>query len=241
MSKKNIINIFFLVISFIIYFFLVIYNNNQYIYNINYFKCVIYSLLVCLVIYLNGIIINKDKIYKINILLYIIWFFIILFSFTFIIGRPGFRINYLRTHNWYYEGQYKLFYTITNQLKKAGNLSILKNILGNILALIPFSFLLMLKDKKYINVIKQTFIIIPTILFIEIFQVYTNTGVFDVDDILLNYLGVLIFVFLITKMNLIDKIRNLFYTDYRLNLKTKNILYYISIITFFIYLMYLIL
>ena len=240
MNKKNIINILFLIISFIIYFFLVIYNYNQYIYNMNYFKCIIYSLLVCLIIFLNGIIINKDKIYKINIILYIIWFLIILFSFTFIIGRSSFRIYNLRYHNLYYDIQYKLFYTITNQLKRASNLSILKNIFGNIFALIPLSFLLMIKNKKYKNVIKQTFIIIPTILFIEILQVFTNTGVFDVDDIFLNYLGVLIFIFLITRRNIIDKIINLFYTDYKLNIKTKNMLYYISIIIFIIYTIFLV-
>ena len=240
MNKKNIINILFLIISFIVYFFLVIYNYNQYIYNMNYFKCIIYSLLVCLIIFLNGIIINKDKIYKINIILYIIWFLIILFSFTFIIGRSNFRIYNLIYHNLYYDIQYKLFYTITNQLKRASNFSILKNIFGNIFALIPLSFLLMIKNKKYKNVIKQTFIIIPTILFIEILQVFTNTGVFDVDDIFLNYLGVLIFIFLITRRNIIDKIRNLFYTDYKLNIKTKNMLYYISIIIFIIYTIFLV-
>ena len=240
MNKKNIINILFLIISFIIYFFLVIYNYNQYIYNMNYFKCIIYSLLVCLIIYLNGIIINKNKIYKINIILYIIWFLIILFSFTFIIGRSSFRIYNLRYHNLYYDIQYKLFYTITNQLKRASNLSIIKNIFGNIFALIPLSFLLMIKDKKYINIFKQTIIILPTIIFIESFQMITHTGTFDVDDIFLNYLGVLIFTFLITRMNIIDTFRKIFYTDYRLNIKIKNILYCISLIIFIIYTIFLV-
>ena len=228
--KLRIINIIFLITSFIIYFFLVIYKNNQYIYNMTYFKCILYSLMVCLNIYLYGIIINNKKTYNLNILLYILWFFIVLFSFTFIIGRPKLKI-----YKWFYSGQYRLFYTIMNQLKKGSTLSILKNILGNILAIVPLSFLLMIKNKKYNNIIKQSLIILPTILFIELFQMITHTGSFDIDDIFLNYIGVLIFTFLITRINIIDKIRKIFYTDYGLKIKTKKILVYINTIIYIIY------
>ena len=47
----------------------------------------------------------------------------------------------------------------------------------------------MIKDKKYNNVLKQSIIILPVILIIEVLQASTHTGAFDVDDIILNCLG----------------------------------------------------
>ena len=51
----------------------------------------------------------------------------------------------------------------------------------------------------------------------------TNVGVFDIDDIILNYLGVLLFVIIMNIVN-IDKIRKLFNTDFHLKSKTKKVL-----------------
>ena len=106
--------------------------------------------------------------------------------------------------------------------------------------LIPLSLLLMIKNKKYNNILKQTTITLPIIIFIEILQAFTHTGVFDIDDIILNYLGTVIFTFIITRFNIIDKIKELFYTDYKLNDRVKNIVFYIStalLIIFDIYLL----
>ena len=88
----------------------------------------------------------------------------------------------------------------------------------------------MIKDKKYNNVLKQSLIILPTILTIEVLQASTHTGSFDVDDIILNYGGTLIFTLLITRFHIIDNIRKLFNTDFKLKNKTKNILFYTSLI-----------
>ena len=98
----------------------------------------------------------------------------------------------------------------------------------------------MIKNKKYNNILKQTTITLPIIIFIEILQAFTHTGVFDIDDIILNYLGTVIFTFIITRFNIIDKIKELFYTDYKLNDRVKNIVFYIStalLIIFDIYLL----
>ena len=126
--------------------------------------------------------------------------------------------------------QLKPFYTITNEIKWGSTLSVMKNITGNLLALIPLSFLLMIRSKKYNNILRQTIIIIPLILFIELYQGYSNTGAFDIDDIILNYAGVVLFTFLITRFGLINKIRKLFFTDFNIKDKTKNILFYTSTI-----------
>ena len=55
-------------------------------------------------------------------------------------------------------------------------------------------------------------------------------GRFDVDDIILNVDGGIVFVFLLNKLKLSDRMRNLFYTDFNLNYKVKKTLYLVSCI-----------
>ena len=231
MKKEKIIKNIVLITSILIYCFLI---NNQYYYHFNFLKCIIYSLIVSLFIYTYGILINDKKEYILNVKTYIILYLLILFSLTFIIGRPN-----LRFYNFRFYGEYKLFYTISSQLKHGSNYSIFKNIFGNLIMFIPFSFLLMIKNKKYNNVLKQSIIILPIIISIELLQGFTHIGSFDIDDIFLNYIGILIFTFLITRYNFIDKIRYLFYNDYKLKDKTKNIIFYISLFILITYQIYL--
>ncbi len=213
---------------FILYYLLIA--NNWLVYNMTYTKTLLFVFSICIFIYINGIVVNDGREYKRNILCYILFFYILLFAFTFIIGRPMFYFS----KKYHLFMQLKPFYTITEQLKYGSTISILKNIIGNIIALIPSSFLLMLYNKKNENIFRQSLIIIPTILFIELFQDYSHTGAFDIDDIILNYFGVLIFTFLITRFHIIDKIRHLFNTDYNIKTKIKNILFYISLVVLII-------
>lgn len=187
-------------------------------------------LLLSLFIYVCGISEDRDKSFKTNINIYLILFFILLFSVTFIIGRDRFHL-----YSWSYGGQMIPFRTIKSQIKYGSSLSILKNLIGNCIMLIPLSFLLMIKNKKYNNILRQTPITLTLIIFIEILQTYTHTGTFDIDDIILNYLGTIIFTFIITRFNLIEKIKELFYTDYKFNEKLKNYLLYFSLILIIIF------
>ena len=68
---------------------------------------------------------------------------------------------------------------------------VLMNTLGNII-FIPFGFLLPLLFKQINNVKIASKIFIKFILLIESLQLLTFTGVFDIDDIILNMLGALI-------------------------------------------------
>ena len=179
-------------------------------------------LLVCLLLYVYGIVINKHRVYKRNINIYIALFFLILISVTFYIGRT--EINF---YSWWYTGQYEPFQTIISQFKYGSKISIIKNVIGNAIMLTPLSFLLMLKDKKYNKIFKQLVIILPVTISIEVLQAFTHTGSFDIDDIILNYFGTIIFTFIITRFNIIDKIRSLFNTDYKLEGKIKYILFYL--------------
>lgn len=225
MKNKIILKNIIVILNITIYFYLVFWKRNQYVYNMTYFKCILFMIINSVFIYASGVLINKEKEYKSNNTLYIVLFGILLFSFTFIIARPK-----LQFYTWTYGGQYKLFDTIVSQLEHGSVSSIMKNILGNCMMLIPLSFLLMIRTKKFDNVFIQSVINLPIIIFIEILQAFTHTGTFDVDDIFLNYIGTIIFTFLITRFDIIGKIRNLFYTDFKLNNTMKLTIFYITLV-----------
>ena len=66
----------------------------------------------------------------------------------------------------------------------------LKNLLGNIIPFIPFGFLLPTAYKKFSSTINVFSAGLASVLFIEIFQFFTKLGSFDVDDIILNMIGI---------------------------------------------------
>ncbi|MCD8125552.1 MAG: VanZ family protein [Lachnospiraceae bacterium] len=66
------------------------------------------------------------------------------------------------------------------------------NLLGNVLAFLPFGFLLPLAYGKRMNSLQRVFFVgLISVAVIELFQLITKLGSFDVDDILLNMLGIL--------------------------------------------------
>ena len=227
---KNIV----LLLSTFLYIFLTMFSRNQYIYDMSYIKCIIFMVLLSIMIYTYGIFKNDDKAYKNNILTYIGVFILLLFSITFILKRPQFRI-----YNWMLIGQHIPFKTIIGHFKNASLNTFLKNILGNLVMLVPLSFLLMLKSKRFDNIIRQTPYLLLISLLIEILQAFSHVGVFDVDDIFLNYLGCLIFFFIITAFKLKGRMRNLFYTDFNLNHKYKLSLFLGSIVALAGYIIFL--
>ena len=83
------------------------------------------------------------------------------------------------------------FRNISTQIKYITQWWALKNLLGNIIPFIPFGFLLPIAYKKFSS----------SILLIELFQFFTKLGSFDVDDIILNMVGIVCgyFMFLLAK------------------------------------------
>lgn len=65
-----------------------------------------------------------------------------------------------------------------------------KNILANILVFIPLGFFVSNKNSK--NVFKALIICLGVILSIELIQLFFKIGFFDVDDIILNFIGSLL-------------------------------------------------
>lgn len=66
------------------------------------------------------------------------------------------------------------------------------NLIGNVLAFIPLGYMLPRLSRRFENLFFCLGMGLIIVLAIELFQLYTNFGCFDVDDILLNGLGILI-------------------------------------------------
>ena len=82
------------------------------------------------------------------------------------------------------------FRSMSTQIERITQWWALKNLLGNIIPFIPFGFLLPITYKKFSSAISIFVIGLASILLIEIFQFFTKLGNFDVDDIILNMIGI---------------------------------------------------
>lgn len=80
----------------------------------------------------------------------------------------------------------------------------LKNILGNIILFIPLGFILVLKFKKINDLLTVILVGLLSSTTIEIIQLLLPNRAFDVDDIILNVLGIIV-GFLIFKSTSIEK------------------------------------
>lgn len=226
MKKINISHYIILLLSMILFIVSVFLNP----YSFSYLAVLVLILLLALLVFSTGIIINKQEFYQKNITKYIILYFVLLLSLTMFINRPGvsffnkeFLEDYTRTIN------IIPFKTIISYLTGIANIGIkITNILGNLIAFVPLSFLLMLKDKKYCKLKKQFVVLAVTVFVIEILQLVTSTGRFDIDDFILNIGGGLLFVILLNKVKLIDKLKRLFYQDFHIPKIGKIILWSIT-------------
>ena len=82
------------------------------------------------------------------------------------------------------------FRSISTQIERITQWWALKNLLGNIIPFVPFGFLLPIAYKKFSSAIRFFSTGLVSILLIEIFQFFTKLGSFDVDDIILNMIGI---------------------------------------------------
>ena len=91
------------------------------------------------------------------------------------------------------------FKTIKMYIKYADKLNSFENLAGNILAFVPFGFLLPLvrkNESKLADVFANALILV---IGIEVFQLFSAFGAFDVDDIILNCLGAVLGYFVYNK------------------------------------------
>ena len=220
-NKLKILNYFILLISIII-FTIVNFNSS---FRMTYFFGLIYFISLAVLIYLSGMIVNKEENYKNNMNIYLILYFVLLINLTLFMNRPNMRLIDLDNFT-NYKVNFIPFKTIFKYVLGDYNLYIrVYNLIGNIAALIPLSFLLILKDKKYIKFSIQFIYIFITVLVIEIIQFITMSGTFDIDDFILNISGPLILLFITNKFKIRNYLKYFFYNDFKTNNKIKIILY----------------
>lgn len=81
------------------------------------------------------------------------------------------------------------FKTIRMYIKYADRLNSFENLAGNILAFVPFGILQPMLRKKKSGFFDMFASALMLVLGIEIFQLFSAFGAFDVDDIILNCFG----------------------------------------------------
>ena len=116
-----------------------------------------------------------------------ILYLIILFYFLFFCdryGRTEFRDNY--HYNLVPFQEIKRFIKYREIL---GIESFLVNIVGNVLAFSPFGFLLPILTSKKRGIFYVTLVSFEFSLFIELMQLITKVGSYDVDDLIMNTIG----------------------------------------------------
>lgn len=150
--------------------------------------------------------------YKEKILKIIWWLYIaILFIFVVVKFKGSFTELSDRIHSYSAQGSinYNLipFKSIKGQIEHIPQWWALKNLLGNTLPFIPFGFLLPIAYRKFNSLIRILAIGISALLLIEFFQLFTMIGSFDIDDIILNLLGIIggYFMFLLINPIFIGK------------------------------------
>lgn len=102
------------------------------------------------------------------------------------------------------------FKTIIMYIRYYETMNSFENLFGNILVFVPLGLILPKAFKKFNHPFWLIFFSFVFIMDIELFQLVTRFGAFDVDDIILNLLGVLI-GFVVTKVT--EKFR--MQTEYR--------------------------
>ena len=106
------------------------------------------------------------------------------------------------------------FKTIIEYIKAFDSLldtrAVMTNLLGNIIACMPFAFFLPLLFKKQNNIKRFTITMIVIVLLIELLQFVTLSGSCDIDDIILNVSGALIMYAVLKIKSVNNLIKNIF-------------------------------
>ena len=195
-------------------------------YSSSYILFLLFFILLALHVFVTGILVNKEKVYKQNVKLYLILYIVLLISLTVFINRPDFALfdaNFLKMY--VQEINYIPFKTIIHFLVDNVNLNIkLYNIVGNLVVLMPLSFLLIILNKKYSSYKEQLKISFIIVLGIEFCQFILSAGRLDIDDFILNIGGAMIFFTIIKKAKLIEPLRNFFHGDLNIPKMTKYII-----------------
>ena len=130
---------------------------------------------------------NKRKIQIISWVFFIIYLLMMVYFLFFSeqMGRvPGNRYRY----NLVPFAEIKRYLSYRN---KIGSFHVMVNLLGNVVCFIPFGFVIPILTQKQ-TALRMFLLGMSASVLVELLQLVSMLGTFDVDDIILNTLGVLI-------------------------------------------------
>lgn len=196
-------------------------------YSVSIVFTLLYYLLLFLLIFSFGCLKNDKIIYKKNVILYFVSYVLFLIAFTMLLGRTGIGLIDREYFNYYIKKINLIpFKTIIGYVLSISNFKLfLYNIVGNLVALIPLSIIILLKDEKNKSIKKQFLFLSISSFMIEFFQLLYSAGSFDIDDYILNVLGPILFILLINKLNVTQKNINVFNSDFNIRHNMKLCIY----------------
>lgn len=190
--------------------------------------------LPCFLLFSYSFGIQNKKLRRWILFLYLITYAIAVLSFVFSSRTSIVTVNnvILNDNNFIpFRGIFKLFSS------SFGIRNAIYNVIGNLLMLTPLAILLPRLFSSFNNILKYSITIIIITIFIEVIQLIFNIGSFDVDDILLNFIGSLLFYYLCNKTRITKVLDNIFINKIYNN-KIIVVVYYILLIINILMLIY---
>ena len=235
--KKEINNYILLVISIILYFYIMFKSNINFNKGKKELENILILAIPCFIFLISSFNDNSKEKRRKFLFYYLIIYFVAMNGFVF----SNFRMLWKNLGDVKFIRQYNLipFHSIIVLLKSPlGLRNAFYNIIGNFLMLIPLSILLPLINEKFKNKKNYIILILAITFLVEITQFITNTGSFDVDDIILNFSGSFIAYLIVIK----DKVYNYLYKFfYKKNININIIKYsklFLYILLIFVYIIY---
>lgn len=175
----------------------------------------------CLFMYFGGFLLSKykkdNKSMRVNLWIFFILYIILLLTLTLfdpMWGRNGISLPKLSIEGIINSSNLIPFKTISMYISQFDSMystrQVILNLFGNFCALMPMAFFLPLLFKKENKFINYFITIVLIVLGIELAQLLTSSGRFDIDDLILNVSGSIVMYFIL-KIKTINKlIKNIF-------------------------------
>ncbi len=193
----------------------------------------------CLFIYFGGRYMSKyrndNKPMIINLYIFFALYLLLLLTLTMfdsMWGRSGININISNLSNMKQNINLIPFKTISEYIREFNSMystrNVLFNLIGNIVAFMPFAFFLPILYKKQnkFKIFLLTMIII--ICDVELLQLVTGSGRLDIDDLILNLSGAIIMFLIIKIESIIKSLKNIFLLE-KNKLSSKDVKIIISL------------
>ena len=167
---------------------------------------------------------NSKKYMKASIWVMFILYLLLLINFMILGNNFGRNFEFIftaskETIKSYFDNNFNVipFNTIRNYLNNSGVYFDIKlvciNILGNLICFMPFAFFLKYlfkRENKFINFLLTILLIVISF---ELIQLITLSGSFDIDDIILNTLGSILFYLFISLKGIDKLLKNIFFLE----------------------------